>query len=456
MNSSGTNSEHGNILVVDDTPANLQLLIGLLSKKGYTVRPIPSGKLALQGIHLDYPDLILLDISMPDMDGYEVCKHLKTDPRTQDIPVIFISALDDVFDKIKAFEVGGIDYITKPFHAEEVFSRVKTHITLYRLQKKLQEKTLNQEQEIYDKNLILEQMIEDLESTNQELKKRLEQLKKAQLQLVQSEKMATLGQVVAGVAHEINNPVGFIEGNIGHASEYVEALIHLLSLYQNKLSTPDPEIQECIEDIELDFLIEDCPKVIASMKTGIERIRNISTALRTFSRGDNARTVSFNIHDGIDSTLLILKHRLKDNGEHPAIEVIKEYGELPEISCFPGKLNQVFMNLIANAIDALEESNIGKTFEEIEATPNQITITTKVDRENQQIIIRIRDNGMGMKEEVKQKIFEHLFTTKGVGKGTGLGLSISRQIVEEKHGGKLSCNSVPGAGTEFEIALPRQ
>ncbi|NEO57059.1 MAG: response regulator [Okeania sp. SIO3B5] len=456
MNSSRTNSEHGNILVVDDTPANLQLLIGLLSKKGYTVRPIPSGKLALQGIHIDYPDLILLDIQMPELDGYEVCKHLKADPRTQDIPIIFISALDDVFDKIKAFEVGGIDYITKPFHAEEVFSRVKTHITLYRLQKQLQEKTVNQELEIQDKNLILEQMIEDLESTNQELKERLEQLKKAQLQLVQSEKMATLGQVVAGVAHEINNPVGFIEGNICHALEYVEALIHLVSLYQKKLSTPDPEIQEYIEDIDLDFLIEDFPQAIASMKTGVERIRNISTALRTFSRGDNDRQVSFNIHDGIDSALLILKHRLKDNGEHPAIKVIKEYGKLPEINCFPGKLNQVFMNIIANAIDALEESNIGKTFEEIEATPNQITITTEVDSENQQIIIRIKDNGIGMKDEVKQKIFDHLFTTKGVGKGTGLGLSISRQIVEEKHGGKLSFNSAPGTGTEFVIALPRQ
>ena len=456
MSFSLINSKHGNILVVDDTPANLQILISLLSKKGYTVRPMPSGKLALEGIHLNYPDLILLDIQMPELDGYEVCKHLKADPRTQNIPVIFISALDDIFDKIKAFKVGGIDYITKPFHAEEVLSRVKTHITLYKLQKQLQEKTVNQEREIQDKNLILEQMIERLESTNQELQERLEQLKKTQLQLVQSEKMATLGQVVAGVAHEINNPVGFIEGNISHALEYVEALIHLVSLYQNKLSTPDPEIKEYIEEIDLNFLIEDFPKTIASMKQGVDRICNISAALRTFSRGDNDQKVGFNIHDGIDSTLLILKHRLKDDGKNSVIKVIKEYGELPEINCFPGKLNQVFMNIIANAIDALEESNFGKTFEEIKATPSQITITTEVDSENQQIIIRIRDNGIGMKEEVKQKIFDHLFTTKGVGKGTGLGLSISRQIVEEKHGGKLTLNSAPGVGTEFEIALPRQ
>ncbi|NEQ78383.1 MAG: response regulator [Okeania sp. SIO2C9] len=456
MNYSLTNSEHGSILVVDDTPANLQLLINLLSKKGYTVRPMPSGKLALQGIHLDYPDLILLDIQMPDMDGYEVCNHLKVDPRTQNIPVIFISALDDIFDKIKAFQVGGIDYITKPFHAEEVFARVKTHITLYRLQKQLQEKTEDQDRELQEKNRILEQMIEHLEKTNQKLKKRMEELQKAQLQLVQSEKMSTLGQLVAGVAHEINNPIGFIEGNIRYALEYVENLIHLVTLYQNKSSTPHAEIQEYIEDMDMDFLIEDFPKAIASMKTGVERIRNISNALRTFSRKDNDQKVSFNIHDGIDSTLLILKHRIKDNGEHPAIEIIREYGELPEINCFPGKLNQVFMNIIANSIDALEESNVGRTFEEIEARHNRIIITTEIDSENQQIIIRIKDNGMGMTEQVKQKIFDHLFTTKGVGKGTGLGLSISRQIVEEKHGGKLTCNSSLGEGTEFVIALPRQ
>ncbi|MDJ0515043.1 MAG: response regulator [Trichodesmium sp. MO_231.B1] len=454
MSSSLTNSDHGNILVVDDTPANLQLLIGLLSYKGYTVRPIPSGKLALQGIHLDYPDLILLDIQMPDMDGYEVCKHLKADPRTQDIPVIFISALDDIFDKIKAFEVGGIDYITKPFHAEEVFSRVKTHITLYRLQKQLQKKTVDQEVEIQAQHLILEQMIESLKSANQELKERLEQLKKAQLQLVKSEKMASIGQLVSGVAHEINNPVGFISGNLDYAAEYIQDLMDLLQLYQEGFEYNSPTIQKKIEEIELDYLREDLPELIESMKEGANRIAEISKSMRTFSRADTIAKTPFNIHDGIDSTLLILKNRLKADEKRPEIKVVKNYGNLPEINCYPGQLNQVFMNILANAIDTLEESNAGKTFAEIKAAPNQISITTEIENEIQLAIIKIRDNGKGISEEVKQKIFEHLFTTKEVGKGTGLGLSISRQIVEEKHGGKITCTSELGTGTEFTISLP--
>ncbi|MGD1809277.1 hybrid sensor histidine kinase/response regulator [Dapis sp. BLCC M126] len=454
MSFSPINLDHGNILVIDDTPANLQLLMGLLSQKGYTVRPIPSGKLALQGIHLDYPHLILLDIQMPDMDGYEVCKHLKADIRTQDIPVIFISALDDVFDKIKAFEVGGIDYITKPFHAEEVFSRVKTHITLYQLQKQLQEKTIYQEQEILKKNIILEQMIESLEVVNQELEERLEQLKKAQLQLVQSEKMASIGQLVSGIAHEINNPVGFIEGNLHHATEYIQDLMDLLQLYQQGIDWNSQTTQEKIGEIELDYLLTDLPELIKSMKEGTKRIAEISKSMRTFSRADTIAKVPFNIHDGIDSTLLILRHRLKANELRPEIKVVKNYGNLLQINCYPGQLNQVFMNLIANAIDTLEESSLEETLAKIKEAPNQITITTEIDKEKQQTIIRVRDNGKGISEEVKEKIFEHLFTTKGVGKGTGLGLSISRQIVEEKHGGKITCTSELGIGTEFAISLP--
>jgi len=453
MSSSPINSEHGNILVVDDTPANLQLLMGLLSIKGYTVRPIPGGKLALEGIHLDYPDLILLDIQMPELDGYEVCKHLKADPRTQNIPVIFISALDDIFDKIKAFEVGGIDYITKPFHAEEVFSRVKTHITLYRLQKKLEKKTIDQEREIEAQNIILEQMIESLKSANKELEEHLYQLKNTQLQLVQSEKMASIGQLVSGVAHEINNPVGFISGNLDYATGYIQDLMDLLQLYQEGFEHNSQTIQNKIKEIELDYLRADLPELIHSMKAGANQIAEISKSMRTFSRADTIAKVPFNIHDGIDSTLLILKHRLKADKKRPEIKVVKNYGELPKINCYPGQLNQVFMNLMGNAIDALEESNVGKSWAEIKAAPNQIIITTEIDNSKQQAIIRIGDNGMGMSEEIKKKIFEHLFTTKAVGKGTGLGLSISRQIIEEKHGGKINCNSEWGTGTEFVIVL---
>lgn len=444
--------QSGNILIIDDTPANLQLLMGLLSKQGYTVRPVPSGKLALQGIHLNYPDLILLDISMPDMDGYQVCQELKKHEKTREIPVIFVSAFDDVLDKLKAFEVGGIDYITKPFNDREVLARVKTHISLYRLQKGLQEKTKLQDMQLEAQNVLLQKMNQKLEMANQELSQRLQQLQDAQLQLVESEKMATLGQLVAGIAHEINNPLGFLQGNIQPAQNYIDDLLNLLDLYQQQFPNPGELITNRIAAIELDFLREDLPKLIKSMNLGLERIRHISNSLRTFSRTDTDHKVYLKIHEGIESTLLILKHRLKANESRPEIMVVKNYGQLPEICCFPGQLNQVFMNLLSNAIDALEESNEGKSFADIKANPNKILIQTRL--ENSGLTIKIADNGIGMTDEVRKRIFDQGFTTKSVGKGTGLGLAIARKIVTEKHHGTLTCASKPGIGTEFTIWLP--
>ncbi|MDJ1182978.1 hybrid sensor histidine kinase/response regulator [Roseofilum casamattae] len=451
MSALSLNSKQSTILVIDDTPANLQVLMGLLSERGYEVCPMPSGKLALQGIHLDdYPDLILLDIQMPDLNGYEVCNQLKSDDRTRDIPVIFISALDDIFDKTKAFEVGGVDYITKPFQAEEVFMRVKTHLTLARLQKNLQQENKEQDRQLKSQNFILEKTVDKLQQANQELKVNLEELQATQLQLVQSEKMATLGQLVAGVAHEINNPIAFIDINIHHALGYVSNLIELVQLYQEEISTPNAKIGEYLEEIDFDFLIEDLPKTMASMQTGSERIRAISRSLRTFSRTDSDRKISFNLHEGIESTLLILKHRLKDNGWRPEIQVLKDYGDLPEINCFPGQLNQVCMNLLSNAIDALDEAIQYSTYNR---SP-KITIETDLSATKNRAMIWIKDNGMGMSEEVKSKAFDRLFTTKEVGKGTGLGLSIAREIIEKKHGGKMWFESEWNYGTKFAIALP--
>ena len=278
-----------------------------------------------------------------------------------------------------------------------------------------------------------------------------QQLEQSQLQVVQSEKMASLGNLVAGVAHEINNPIGFLNGSIRNGKDYVQDLFEHLQTYQEQ-QPPNDTVQESAEDIDLEYLLEDLPKLLESMQGATNRIRNISTSLRTFSRADTDHKVSANLHEGLDSTLLILKYRLKALDYRPAIQVTKDYGDLPTIVCFPGQLNQVFMNILANGIDMFDEMAQTKSYQEIEANPQQITIRTQI--ESNQVYIRIRDNGKGMSEEVQAKIFDHLFTTKEVGKGTGLGLAIARQIVVEKHGGSLDVWSEPGQGTEFCISLP--
>jgi signal transduction histidine kinase len=302
-------------------------------------------------------------------------------------------------------------------------------------------------------NLICAQAAISLENARlyQAAQQALTDLKQAQLTIVQSEKMSALGNLVAGVAHEINNPVGFLNGNIQPALDYINDLFGLVALVQEKYPELHPEVQEEIEAIDLEYIREDLPKLVSSMWEGVNRIKDISTSLRTFSRADTNYPVACNIHDGIDSTIMILKHRLKANENRPEIKVIKEYGNLPQIECYAGQLNQVFMNLLSNAIDALEESNQGRKYREI---ANEITVKTELSEDKKQAIIRIADNGIGMSAEVQSKIFEHLFTTKGVGKGTGLGLAIAKQIIEEKHQGSISVNSAIGVGTEFIISLP--
>ncbi|AFY57595.1 putative ATPase [Rivularia sp. PCC 7116] len=303
-------------------------------------------------------------------------------------------------------------------------------------------------------NLLSSQAAISLENAQlyQQAQQALEDLKNAQLKIVQSEKMSALGNLVAGVAHEMNNPLGFISATLEQSKPALADIVEHLGLYQENLSEPGEEIIEHAEEIDLDYSLEDLPKMIDSMVMACDRLKNISTSLRTFSRADKDYKVKFNIHDGLDSTILILKHRLKANDKRPAIEVIADYGEISQIECFPGQLNQVFMNLLANAIDALDESNDGRSYEDIKANPNKIIIKTLT--ENEQIKILISDNGKGMSQEVKTQIFDHLFTTKGVGKGTGLGLAIAKQIVEEKHEGCLEVESELGKGTSFYIKLP--
>jgi PAS domain S-box-containing protein len=302
--------------------------------------------------------------------------------------------------------------------------------------------------------IALQVLNQKLKLQTAELGSTLEQLQQSQLQLIQREKMSALGNMVAGVAHEINNPVGFLSGNLDPAQDYVQDLFELLDLYEQRFPQPGSDITEKIEVIDLAFLREDMPKVLRSMREGIKRIGNISTSLRTFSRADTEHRVPFHLHEGLESTLLILKHRLKANEHRPAIEILENYSEMPAIRCFPGQLNQVFMNLLANAIDALDESNQGKSFDEIQVQPNFIMVTTELSVDQQWAVIKIKDNGIGMTEATQHKMFENLFTTKGVGKGTGLGLAIARQIIVEKHNGMIEVHSVFGQGTEFVIKIP--
>ncbi|WP_418006845.1 AAA family ATPase [Nostoc piscinale] len=291
-----------------------------------------------------------------------------------------------------------------------------------------------------------------IEQKSQALENALQELQQAQLQMIQHEKMSALGNLVAGVAHEMNNPLGFIAVSLEQAKPTLTDITEHLKLYQQALPNPDAEILAHAKEIDLDYSLEDLPKMLDAMVIAADRLKNISTSLRTFSRADQDYKVLFNINEGIDSTILILKHRLKANQHRPEILVVTKYDNLQPILCFPGQLNQVFMNILANAIDALDESSIGKSFEELKLNLHKIIVKTAI--ENQHVTISIADNGQGMSEEIKSRIFDHLFTTKGVGKGTGLGLAIARQIVEEKHGGKIAVHSVLGQGTEFVISLP--
>jgi signal transduction histidine kinase len=419
------------ILLVDDNPNNLKVLSEAIQSNGWKALMATDGESAIEQAEYANPDLIILDVMMPGIDGFETCRRLKANSITEDIPVIFMTALSDATDKVKGLEIGAVDYITKPFQKEEVIARLKLHLKLSHLTRTL-------EQQVQERTA--------------ELTQSLTQLQHTQLQIIQSEKMSALGNLVAGIAHEMNNPLGFICASLQQAKPTIGDIVEHLKLYQQSLPLPSEEILNHAEEIDLDYSILDLSKMIDSMVMACDRIKNISDSLRTFSRADRDYKQPFNLHEGIDSTVLILKHRLKANEQRPAIEVVTQYGNIPDVQCFPGQLNQVFMNILANAIDALDESNSNRSFQEIVANPNQITITTfAVDT---QVKIIIADNGIGMSPEVQQRIFDNLFTTKGVNKGTGLGLAIAKQIIVDKHNGQIDCLSIPTQGTKFVITLP--
>lgn len=427
--------QHVTVLIVDDNPANLGVLSDTLDQVGLEVWVAQSGKISLERVNYALPHLILLDIMMPEMDGFETCRQLKANPKTRDIPIIFMTALSDTEHKVEGFNLGAVDYITKPFQQDEVLARIKLHLKLSDLTEKLAEK-----------NDLLEEKVSELSQAYSESQQ-------LQLKLVQSEKMSSLGQMAAGIAHEINNPVNFIYGNLSHAKGYIEDIVGLLNLYQADYPNPTPRIQAEQTALDMDFIQDDLLKLFGSVTTGAQRIRDIVKSMRTFSRVDEASVKAVDIHEGIESTLTILNHRLQVGSHNPAIAVVREYAQLPLVECYAGQLNQVFMNILSNAIDALEEYSQQQMDQGNARQPRQIRISTEIIRDNW-IAIRIADNGSGIDEKLKARLFDPFFTTKPVGKGTGLGLSISHSLVVKMHGGDLYFQSALGGGTEFVVEIP--
>ncbi|MFW6358142.1 MAG: PAS domain-containing sensor histidine kinase [Chroococcales cyanobacterium] len=376
---------------------------------------------------------------------------------------VVVTALKDQDQHLRGFAVVTCD-ITERKQAKEDLEKANNELEKRVIVRtsELQAAIQLLKQEISDRKqteLALRQSQTRLKKQAIELEQALAKLQKTQTQLVHAEKISGLGQLVAGIAHELNNPVSFIYGNVEFALHYISGLIDLLELYQTYYPQPHPEIQELEETLELDYLVEDLPKLLSSMKTGSERIHEIILSLRHFARHDEADKKEVNLHEGIDSTLLILQHRLKGDRKHPTIEVIKDYGNLPTVECYSGQLNQVFLNILTNAIDGLQSCF---AFERVSKETQQETPTISISTDiievsgQEKVVIRIADNGPGIPPKVQQRIFDPFFTTKQVGQGTGLGLSISYQIIVEKHQGQLMFTSEPGKGTEFVIEIPTE
>ena len=454
------------ILVVDDE-SDLEKLICQKFRRNIRGKYFEfvfasNGVEALKKLQETSIDMVLTDINMPGLDGLSLLSKIKDiDPTLKTV----IMSADGELKKIrKAMNLGAFDFLPKPLDFNDLEITIK--------------RTLEHVIELRENRRYRQQKQEELrrseryaQEQTQQLEEALMLLQKAQAQMIQDEKMSSLEQLVAGVAHEINNPVNFIYGNLSHAGDYTQNLLNLLNLYAKHYPNPDREIQAEIEAIDLEFLNEDLPRLLASMKLGADRIRNLVRNLRNFSRVNEAEMKLVDIHEGIDSTLLILHNRLKASANDPGIKVIKEYGNLPQIECYAGQLNQVFMNLIAHEIDALESENGTRRIEHGEQEYHWLktqcplalgicqipTIRIRTEVINRDwVSIRIADNGVGMSEEVCSKLFEPLGAKKPVEQSTGIGLSISHQIVVEKHGGILKCISAPDQGAEFVIEIPVQ
>jgi signal transduction histidine kinase len=445
-----SHSPPARILVVDDHPDNLDLLEVVLERQHYNVFRAASGTEALNCVEVVAPDLILLDIMMPDMDGYEVCEHLKKNTETQNIPVLFISALNDARDKVRAFQVGGMDYITKPFQIKEVLARVAHHLMIRRLQQDLAVQNAQLQAEIEARK----QVEVELTQKRDRLEKALQDLNRAQVQMIQTEKMSSLGQLVAGVTHEINNPINFIQGNLSHTASYTQQLLDLMAAYQSAFPDLPASLRSQTQAMDLDFIRADLPKLIASMEIGTARILAIVQSLQVFSRLDESALQCTDIHEGIESALLLLQHRFAANGVRSDVEICREYGDLPPVECYAGQLNQVFMHLLSNALDALDDVGLKTDLNE-DIVPSLVIKIVTQTLDDHWVQIQIRDTGLGIPESARSRMFDPFFTTKPIGKGTGLGLSTSYQIIQIQHGGRI-LESRSNGETIFSLEIPQR
>ncbi len=415
------------ILIVDDVPENIRFLSSFLGQQGYQVRKAINGKSAFIAIESLPPELILLDVNMSEMDGYEVCKALKSSPRTAEIPIIFLSAGNDLNDKVKAFEAGGVDYITKPFQLEEVLVRIETQLRIQSLQQKLQ-----------DQNLQLQSALTDLQ--------------KAQAKLVQREKMSSVARIVGEISHEINNPLSFILCNSKPACDYAAKLISLIKLYDEEFLGQSEKVETFKTEFDLDFIIEDFEGLIDSIKSGAQRINSVVKALRVFYNIDALTLEKTDLRDCIDDAIKLVQGRIDSSEEQsqPKIEVLRKYAPTPLIECHVNQLRKAFFNLLENAIESLETRLKGDS----NSFQPRIEIETSIDEQQSLIYVSIRDNGCGISKEHQSCLFEPFFSTKTGVCGVGMGLFTSYQVIVEMHKGSLTYQSDPNMGSDFVVSLP--
>jgi two-component system, NtrC family, sensor kinase len=412
------------ILIVDDSQSDLEFLARILRDRGFEPRPVASGTLALRAARADPPDLILLDIRMPGMDGFELCGYLKADEALKDIPIIFITALSSTEDKVKAFSLGAVDYVSKPFQAEEILSRVSTHLSIRNYQRTLSLQNANLERLVAERT--------------DELEKAHSRSSAMDRRMLQQDKLASLGQLAAGVAHEINSPMGYIVSNLFVLDGYTDDLIQFFLRIQSIVSNTGTEeakraVADAAEKIEIAYMLDDIRKLITESIEGAERVKRIVLDLKDFSRSDESQWLETDLNQCVKSTVNVVRNEIKYIAD---LEL--HLGEIPMVVCNPQQINQVITNLLVNAAQAIDGHG-------------RISVYTA--SEGNQVILTIVDTGRGIPVEIRNRIFDPFFTTKEVGKGTGLGLSISYDIVE-KHGGEIGYESEPGSGTSFTVRLP--